>query len=62
MTDKSLDPSSEPKPVAGSQKHGPKEPYERPRILSRERLESLAATCTENEAKASGICFGPPES
>ena len=33
-----------------------RKPYRRPRIVSREPLEVMAATCTGAKAKAGGIC------
>lgn len=58
-----MDPSNDPKPGEVPGKNPAKKPYESPRILFRERLEALAAACTDTDAKPDGVsCVGPPQS
>ena len=47
------DPASEP---GMPSEREPKKAYHRPRIVSREPLEAMAATCTGGKAKAGGLC------
>jgi hypothetical protein len=46
-------PASEPWPPSEREN---KKAYHRPRIVSREPLEAMAATCTGAKAKAGGVC------
>lgn len=49
---------SEGSPIGPAQPPGrkPAKAYQRPRILSREPLEAMAATCTRPYGKAAGTC------
>jgi hypothetical protein len=62
MADHASKPAAGAAGIADSRDAQRRKPYERPRILSREPLEAMAATCTGAKAKSVagvGSCRSP---